>query len=95
MRPGRSADGQKKESGAPALPYSKPCRQAGRGRDRRVTAWRIVLAFLLLAIGGEAWSQTRPLNRSRAKAEALVAFLGEPAGRLFSKTFLTRTRPHR
>ena len=55
-----------------------------------MTAWRIVLAFLLLAIGTQAASQAPVSPAFRAKAEALVALFSgraEPE-RLFSKTFL-------
>ena len=53
-------------------------------------ALRIALAFLLLALATEAWSQVPVSPAFRAKAEALVAlFSGRTAPeRLFSKAFL-------
>ena len=52
-------------------------------------ALRIALAFLLLALGAEAWSQAPVSPAFRAKAEALVAlFSGRTVPeRLFSKAF--------
>lgn len=60
-----------------------------------MTAWRVALAFLLLAVGTEAWSQAPVSPAFRANAEALVAlFSGRTVPeRLFSKTFLAQVPP--